>query len=194
MAFATVILGTFVITSCSNEEETVEKSISNSNRRENINLDLIIKEYYRADYNFGSETYSEEYDIAVTEILISGHIVGYVTKNSSSLGLTDIRIFESDKKLKFLDIVEEKNYTFDLVYDEEFDALIPDFDGSFDYTPYADNRCKGQLILCTGLCTLSAAAIAASDGPLPFMDAVAATYWVGCQGKCVVDYDLCANP
>lgn len=48
-------------------------------------------------------------------------------------------------------------------------------------------------MLCAAGCTLGTIGIAASDGPLPLMDAVAAAFYITCNGGCAVDHDNCMD-
>ena len=54
-----------------------------------------------------------------------------------------------------------------------------------------NDGCEGEFWLDVGLCTVSAAAISLSDGPLPFMDAVAVTYYTGCVVRATQVMDRC---
>lgn len=53
------------------------------------------------------------------------------------------------------------------------------------------NDCNGALIFATATCTLSALAIAASDGPAPFMDVVAVSVWSSCNASAVYSHRAC---
>src|SRR5690606_9582479 len=176
------------------EENTEIIDHSSLNRVPNSNFDLIIRNYYQSNYAFGVDSYSAEYDTYTTEILIGNQIVGYITQNSEISGLADIRVFESEKKLKFSDITNQKNYNFNLAFNDDFNTLVPDFEDSINYATFADPRCQGNLILCTGVYALASIGIAASDGPLPFMDALAASTFITCNAHCASTYDLCVNP
>lgn len=53
--------------------------------------------------------------------------------------------------------------------------------------------CSGTLMLCSATCVLATGAIAVSDGPLPFMDILAAATYIICNAHCASSYDDCMN-
>lgn len=53
------------------------------------------------------------------------------------------------------------------------------------------SSCESEFWLDVGLCTIGAATIAASDGPLPFMDGVAVTFFSGCFVRATQVMDRC---
>lgn len=54
-----------------------------------------------------------------------------------------------------------------------------------------DISCEDDFWLDVGLCSISAGAIALSDGPLPFADAIAVTYFSGCLVRAGRSMDRC---
>jgi len=187
-----------VFYSCSEQENIEEKdsivldSSSYLQRTSPNDFKTDISRYYNSNIEFGVEEFVEEHSVNATEILKNGTVVGYFIENSGNFGIGDISI---NSKIVYYDLVKEVGYSFDIAYNEDYETYIPAFNDDYiDYELYRDNRCQGQLMLCTGGCTLASLAIAASDGPLPFMDAIAVSTYIVCNGHCAVSYDLCINP
>lgn len=53
--------------------------------------------------------------------------------------------------------------------------------------------CEGDYWISVGICAIGAVAIAASDGPLPFADAVAATFLIGCEHTAFRSLQMCVE-
>ncbi len=187
-----------VFCSCSNQDNIEESDnvVLDSNlyfqRTSSIDFKTDMSSYYKGEIEFGVEKFVEEHSVNTTEILKNGIVVGYFIENSGNFGIGDI---SKSGKIVYYDLVKKLGYSFDIAYNQDYETDLPLFNDDYiDYEVYADNRCQGQLMLCIAGCTLASIAIAASDGPLPFMDAVAVSTYVVCNGHCVVSYDLCVNP
>jgi len=193
--FLTLLLSSVFMLSCSeNDNKNIESIDLNSgmNKRTINDLRDKINFYYGYEIDFGVEKYLSNESINTIELIKDGVVVGYLLENNNNYGIGNISI---SNKILYFDILKEVEFPFDLVYNDDFDTVLPSFnDDFFDYEIYSDNRCQGNLMLCATGCTLGALGIAASDGPLPFMDVVAASFYISCNAGCALSYDLCVNP
>uniref|UniRef100_UPI004049E868 hypothetical protein n=1 Tax=Gelidibacter sp. TaxID=2018083 RepID=UPI004049E868 len=190
----------FTFNSCSNNENIDFKEESNNPnfiKREVGQLEKQeqVLDYFKENFRFGKEFLLEEYNANMIEIIIENTLVGYYIDNKdfNSIGVVDIRDIDFIKYVNVSKINEI--FSFALIFNNDYDTIVPDFNVDyFTALNRGDDRCQGNLMLCTGTCTLGALGIAASDGPLPFADALAVSFWVGCNAHCVSSFDLCMNP
>lgn len=196
----TVTLGIFLF-SCENGE-TMDSTNSNDYETSNYSdnsmttfsspddYDLKIKNYFGRAFEIG-EVVGEDAGLRGQKLIVAGQMVGViVSDDEGKMGFTDSR---TEGRVKYFDLRKNRLFDMPIVFNPEYQILVPDFNGGY-FTEVKDNRCQGQFTLCSAGCTLAAVAVAASDGPLPFMDALAITGWTTCQGLCLSSYDLCVNP
>lgn len=95
-------------------------------------------------------------------------------------------------------IVEDKILNFNINYNLEEEIKMVDFStveifnvSSVGYTQKYANSCKSDFWLDMALCAAGAAGIAASDGPLPFADALAVSYMAACTVRAGRTLDRC---
>lgn len=204
MKFITVILLIFLICSCNSDNEdknfdSQEVSSDNISPLARITFDNDVKEVFKQDISYGEirSLRFESNDYFFTEVLNSnGIVIGYVDENEGKYGVSDI---SSSYIHRYVDLKNQKEYIFDLNHSHTYNIIIPDFElftnnQVNDMVTSGDNRCMGNFMLCTATASLAAIAIAASDGPLPFMDALAVTTFITANALCVSNYDLCTNP
>jgi|GEM_PF-2413869 len=156
-----------------------------------LSNEKIIENYYADGFRYGTKTFLREHDFTLTEIVIKEEVVGYTIEDGISLQLGDIRFIESNKKLNLLDVSTSKMYIFDMVYSDEYGFSVPIFNDDYDYYYETEWGCGLSMSLCTTGCALGTIDIAASDGPLPLMDVVAAAFYIACNADCAVDYENC---
>lgn len=107
-------------------------------------------------------------------VIIDDNVTGrYVGLNDESAGIyIDFTDFKNE--ITVYDANEPTNFqVYSMVFNPE----------NSTYEPSTLKSSTGAL--CGTLCALGAIAIASSDGPAPFMDALAVTYAVACLAECV---------
>jgi hypothetical protein len=184
-----VLLVTFLVLSCNDEKEIY---IEKYNLTEELKSRL---DFNFNSYNFQNEKYIAEHDLFVVEILSNSKLSGVlvVDKDMNAKGFGNLK---NDNFLEYYDVNLNKNYIFDMEFSSEHNLVLPNFNENENINLYprnnsCQNSCQGGLILCTATCTLAALAVAASDGPLPFMDVVAAAGWTTCNGTCAYSHQSC---
>ena len=88
----------------------------------------------------------------------------------------------------YIDFTDYKNeiIVYDVIDPTRFQVFKMKYDAERDvYEPIVLKSTNDAL--CGALCALGAIAIAASDGPAPFMDALAITYAATCLAACVAN-------
>lgn len=88
----------------------------------------------------------------------------------------------------YIDFTNFKNeiIVYDVINPSRFQIFKMKYDAERDvYEPFVLKSTNDAL--CGALCALGAIAIAASDGPAPFMDALAITYAATCLAACVAN-------
>lgn len=204
LKFFTVVLLIFLISSCDNVTEDINLNNQNSSSDKmslsarNI-LDEDIRGVFNQEISYGEirsfELESE--DLFFKEVLNSnGIVIGYVDENNGKYGVSDIR---STDIHRYVDLKSQKEYIFDINYSNAYNRKMPDFElyannQANTMMSSGDNRCMANFLICSTTASLAAIAIAASDGPLPFMDAVAVSTYIAANALCVSNYDLCKNP
>lgn len=185
--------------SCENAEvENLSSTNSYDNLTNNENsittfsysFDNKIKNYFKSTFITG-EVVANYDGLKGQKLIINGQMVGIIVSDrEGKIGFTDSR---KAGRIKYFDLTKDRLFDMPIVFNPEYQILVPDFNNGY-FTEVKDNRCQGNFTLCSAGCTLAAVAVAASDGPLPFMDAIALAGWSTCQGLCLSSYDLCVNP
>lgn len=176
--------------SCSNEE------LANP---ETINEDLLLIEKERNDlvdlFDFSNK------NVLLTE---SGKLEYYeMLENDNSFIFKDdqnnlslVSILKNGKYL-YEGINTDLNFEFESIYDKKLGHNVVDLSVLNNHfnsiNQKSSSNCDTNLALDYGLCLVFAAAIAASDGPLPFMDAAAVTYGTACMARAALAYEDCVN-
>ena len=175
----------FVMLNCTSDESNV-----NENIEQNKNISLIQRN--RGDLS--------EFDLTNENILNTeyGSLVYY---NSF---FDDNKFLFKDQNNSFSQITIQPNgkfnyYNFDSELELNFESEFDDDLGYevVDLTSYkvdshsSECNCESILALDMGICLISAAAIAASDGPLPFADAAAISYGVACGVRASLAHEDC---
>ncbi|HLW63042.1 MAG TPA: hypothetical protein VKY33_06530 [Flavobacterium sp.] len=200
------VLGVAVLTvglvGCSGDEGTSESSsmnedsitTTNSIKSGNQSFDSVIKDMFLIDsYRLGDKVVNSEYQVEAQDIIVKGDVVGSLAfTNDGDFGVLDVR--NTDTEYKYFDSKTNFMFLFVSKYNNEAKRFIPDFENTVYYEVRKDpNPCQTQLTLCTATCTLAAIAVAASDGPSPFMDVVAITGWTTCNGACISVHADCVE-
>lgn len=203
MKFSTVILLIFLVCSCNSDNEdnnfdSQEASSDNISPLARVTFDDV-NDVFKQNISYGEvkSVRFEFSDYFFTEVLNSnGIVIGYVDENEGKYGVSDI---SSSYIHRYVDLKNQKEYIFDLNHSQTYNTIVPDFELFTNnqvnvMVTSGDNRCMGNFMLCSATASLAAIAIAASDGPLPFMDALAVSTFITANGLCVSNYDLCINP
>lgn len=103
-------------------------------------------------------------------------------------------IIQPNGKFNYFNFDSKLELNFKSTFDEDLGYEIVDLT-SYRLPPPSGSGCDCEttLALDMGLCLLSAAAIAASDGPLPFMDAAAVTYGTACMARAGISHENCVD-
>ena len=196
------VLGVAVLTvgfiGCSGDEGTFDKEDStntaNSIRSTNQSFDSVIKSMFSTDsYRLGDKVVNSEYQVEAQDIIVKGDVVGSLAfTNDGDFGVLDVR--NTDTEYKYFDSKTNFMFLFTSKYNNGAKRFIPDFENTVYYEVRKDpNPCQTQLTLCTATCTLAAIAVAASDGPAPFMDVIAIAGWTTCNGGCISAHESCVE-
>lgn len=101
----------------------------------------------------------------------------YVEKKSKTMIYNNLE--NLTKKIKFDLVQKDKNSNYQ----------IPDFDSLQSSYIYAKSDCNSwSNYVCAAGCTIASIAIAASDGPSPFMDILAVAYQGTCLAGCAIEH------
>jgi len=163
------------------------------NHFKNVDLESYRKTYaplVGEDGKQYSEILADSYEIKDNE-----RVYGYFYNSSSFTTLVlfneewnELTVFnlKNDDSLEFERIVSG---TGDIqLFDKTNNVLL---EKSINPVSFGPNTCGYKLMLCAAGCTLGALAIAASDGPLPIMDALAVSFYIVCNTGCAVDSANC---
>lgn len=153
----------------------------------NTETDLLNKEINGIALNYKS-----------IEIKSKGRISGYYIEFEDKGHYIDI---SSQNKIRYFNVNNPKEYSeYNMVIDEKSGVKVPDFTENMPYgltIPNGDFQQKVNCdcdncpaaVACVVTCGISAVAIAVSDGPLPFMDALAVTFMASCTTGCGLSYN-----
>ena len=129
------------------------------------------------------------------EIKNNDHVYGYFYNSSS---FTTLVLFNQEwNELSVFNLKNDSSLDFERIvagtgviqlFDKTNNVLL---ENSINPIIFASGGCGYRLMLCAAGCTLASIAIAASDGPLPFMDALAVSFYIVCNGECAIDSANC---
>jgi hypothetical protein len=199
------LFGIIGVQSCSNDKnledresiDDIQSNISLASRSSSIeDIEMVFKEEVR--YGATQRVTYQSRDYFYEEVLnSSGAVIGYIDENEGKYGVSDLRLSNIHR---YVDLINNQEYIFDLNYSDTYATVIPDFELFTNdqvnsmILSGGNNRCMGNFLLCSTVATLASIAIAASDGPLPFMDVLAVSTYISANALCVSNYDLCINP
>lgn len=143
-------------------------------------------------FELKNSKYLSQQNKYITEIYTNNILSGYLLQDGSknTIGFSNIT---NSKILKYHDFIIAEDYSFDITYSSEYKCNIPNFKknnlledtkSSSKIFNECTNDCQGALITCAAVTVIAAVAIAASDGPLPVMDVLAASTYVAGMANC----------
>jgi hypothetical protein len=143
-------------------------------------------------FELKNSKYLSQQNKYITEIYTNNILSGYLLQDGSknTIGFSNIT---NSKILKYHDFIIAEDYSFDITYSSEYKCNIPNFKknnlledtkSSSKIFNECTNDCQGALITCAAVTVIAAVSIAASDGPLPFMDVLAASAYVAGMANC----------
>lgn len=175
----------FVLFSCTHENRIIDNQAI-VKKYGNLNINL---------YNLGIFEYGiEELNVDYTTIFREDKIIGYEMK--TVLFETEVRVNNDHSVIEVNSVNDEKTNIFNRVLNENGEYNLEPLNNSpVDNYQVKNLSSNCNLILagCVSACVLGTAAIAASDGPLPLMDALAASFYITCNANCALDHQNCVN-
>ena len=147
-----------------------------------------------------------DFDTKGTYSSENGNIVYYKIKDKNNSFLfkdysgdfSIVDILENEKFI-YTGISKDINLNFEMTYNKEYDTKIVNLKSTLNNQISKQLLRKGSTSCSTGyavdlgLCLIGAAGIAASDGPLPFADALAVTFGVACGVRAADTLGACLN-
>jgi len=131
-------------------------------------------------------------EVDFVTLIKQNETIGY--ELSSQLFETRIKVNSDHSIIEVLDLSNNKTTIFERYLNSvgEFE-LRPQEDLTIQ--PYSVNssaaNCEAVMVACVSGCFIGTAAIALSDGPLPAMDILAASFYVTCNAGCALDFENC---
>lgn len=196
--YAVVIMAAlFLNISCSLEDNLSEESIDpNSELVEKFRLkypevysNSTIKELKTETIVLGKS--SNETKIAtIQEVLQNNEIIGYLTEQDGFMAFSILEKSNEEKIILMSDLSSDSQFSFKFVYDEMYGHEIIQLEENLQGKQSMDN-CDVAFTASVAACVLGTVGIAASDGPLPAMDIIAASFYITCNGAAVANYDVC---
>ena len=195
LSIINVVVLFLFLTSCSENEtmnQTMEQQILETYKPELLNLlDLNSKKTINTVYgditsfkiNSEKESYLfKDYNNNYSIATISNDIISHES-------LTSENVLFMHKTLNF-NFSKKANDKFKIIDFSNIEIL----DKSKEIAGRSsDSSCESEFWLDTGLCSVAAVGIAASDGPLPFADAVALTFFTACFHRANLTLSRCID-
>lgn len=166
--------------STENTSDEVNKTISNSNQMKSGDI---------SDFDLTNEyVLNTDYGVLVYYKSLSEN-EKYLFKDQN--GSFSQIIIQPKGKFNYFNFDSELELNFESKFNEELGFEIVDLSNYSVYRGNSGCNCETSLALDLSMCIISAAAIAASDGPLPFMDAAAISYGVACGTRAGLAHEDC---
>jgi|TARA_B110000238_G_C16040036_1_gene401468 hypothetical protein len=136
----------------------------------------------------------------------NGDIVYYKIKNNDNsflfkdyMGNFSVIDILNNDKFNYIGISKELKLSFEMNYNEKYKTKIVNLESTLNnqisnqLLKKSSSSCSTRYGIDLGMCLISVAGIAASDGPLPFADVLAISYGVACGVRAADSYGDCLN-
>lgn len=125
------------------------------------------------------------------EVFIKDELIGYLSDYNNTMIFSTLSQEGNDAVIIVDDLESSSIYAFDMVYSEEFGYDMIKVFNEDDAQRTDMTACDVAFIANVAACVIGTIGIAASDGPLPFADALAATFYVACNTGATASYTSC---
>ena len=203
VSFFTLVI---LISSCSKENESVDLEAVVETQSLLIQKYLEFDTKKNQDYSFKELNINNDisefgFDQSVTELVeISENqkFIGYLLRNGEKFYQVKY-LDESLETFDLIDMDDKNQYSFERQYSPELDFKVVYPSGYFfngeksnpGHQNAAMDQCDVIFALQVTACVTASLAIAASDGPAPFMDILAASTYITCNAAAAAAHTKC---